>query len=413
VFGEDISVLRVPRLLLNSSLARKISDRLISPFNIMTTFFFRRSVEKAFQLDEQTSDLSLNLMKPINSNSPYITSAVDDVMYIVNQVVDRSLATSQKAVISIMIPTIARVLGSDFIGMIQRKMRDESYPKAAVQGALPSEHVILAFFVLINNLDVAMDYIRRIVHSRVGHSSTQAIQNGSKDSPTTSIASLFPFELDAVFVVTTLRSLQSSFEVKTAELINDGIFVVFKNVVKPRLRPMLADTFRDIDYKMTADELEALAREQEAEDPDGTAIDAVVQRHFERGWDALTKPIARILTERNFDRLLATIITYLGEVLEKRIWSYYGRLNGVGAVRLERDVARIVNIVIRGGRYSLRDAFVRCTQICLVMNMEEDEWEELQVEASTSANDSNVEWRIDAEERSRARAMVRLGYPSV
>jgi len=413
VFGEDISVLRVPRLLLNSSLARKISDRLISPFNIMTTFFFRRSVEKAFQLDEQTSDLSLNLMKPINSNSPYITSAVDDVMYIVNQVVDRSLATSQKAVISIMIPTIARVLGSDFIGMIQRKMRDESYPKAAVQGALPSEHVILAFFVLINNLDVAMDYIRRIVHSRVGHSSTQAIQYGSKDSPTTSIASLFPFELDAVFVVTTLRSLQSSFEVKTAELINDGIFVVFKNVVKPRLRPMLADTFRDIDYKMTADELEALAREQEAEDPDGTAIDAVVQRHFERGWDALTKPIARILTERNFDRLLATIITYLGEVLEKRIWSYYGRLNGVGAVRLERDVARIVNIVIRGGRYSLRDAFVRCTQICLVMNMEEDEWEELQVEASTSANDSNVEWRIDAEERSRARAMVRLGYPSV
>jgi len=41
------------------------------------------------------------------------------------------------------------------------------------------------------------------------------------------------------------------------------------------------------------------------------------------------------------------------------------------------------------------------------MNMEEDEWEELQVEASTSGSDSNVEWRIDTEERSRARAMVR------
>lgn len=386
---------------------RKISDRLINPFNIMTTFFFRRSVEKAFQLDEQPFDLSLNPMKPINSNSPYITSAVDDVMYIVNQVVERSLATSQKAVISNVIPTIARVLGSDFIGMVQRKMRDESYPKAAVQGALPPEHIILAFFVLINNLDVAMDYIRRIVQSRVARSSAQAMQNGSGISSATSIVSLFPFEHDAMFVITTLKSLQSSFEVKTTELINDGIFVVFKNIVKPRLRPILADTFRDIDYQMTAEDLEALALEQEAEDPDGIAIDSAVQRHFERGWVALTKPIARILTERNFDRLLATIITYLGEVLEKRIWSYYGRLNGVGAVRLERDIASVVNIVIRGGRYSLRDAFARCTQICLVMNMEEDEWEELQVEASTSGSDSNVEWRIDTEERSRARAMVR------
>lgn len=373
----------------------------------MTTFFFRRSVEKAFQLDEQPSDLSLNPMKPINSNSPYITSAVDDVMYIVDQVVDRSLATSQKAVLSNVIPTIARILGSDFIGMVQRKMRDESYPKAAVQGALPPEHVILAFFVLINNLDVAMDYIRRIVQSRVERSSAQAMQNGSGNSLATSINSLFPFEHDAMFVITTLNSLQTSFEVKTAELISDGIFVVFKNIVKPRLRPILADTFRDIDYQMTADDLEALALEQEADDPDGTAIDTVVQRHFERGWDALTKPIARILTERNFDSLLATIIAYLGEVLEKRIWSYYGRLNGVGAVRLERDIASIVNIVIRGGRYSLRDAFARCTQICLVVNMEEDEWEELQVEASMSGNDSNVDWKIDTEERSRARAMVR------
>lgn len=373
----------------------------------MTTFFFRRSVEKAFQLDEQPFDLSLNPMKPINSNSPYITSAVDDVMYIVNQVVERSLATSQKAVISNVIPTIARVLGSDFIGMVQRKMRDESYPKAAVQGALPPEHIILAFFVLINNLDVAMDYIRRIVQSRVERSSAQAMQNGSGISSATSIVSLFPFEHDAMFVIATLKSLQSSFEVKTTELINDSIFVVFKNIVKPRLRPILADTFRDIGYQMTAEDLEALALEQEAEDPDGIAIDSAVQRHFERGWVALTKAIARILTERNFDRLLATIITYLGEVLEKRIWSYYGRLNGVGAVRLERDVASVVNIVIRGGRYSLRDAFARCTQICLVMNMEEDEWEELQVEASTSGSDSNVEWRIDTEERSRARAMVR------
>ena len=409
ILGESATVLKTPQLLLNSSLTRKVSDRLIASFNTMTTFFFRRSVEKAFQLDEQPSQLSLNLTKPIDSNPPYITSAVDDVMYIVNQVIDRSLATSQRAVISNVIPTIARVLGSDFIGMVQRKMRDESYPKAAVQGTLPPEHIILAFLVLLNNLDIAMDYVERIVQSSVENTSAHALNSGTEASMPTSIFMLYPFDHDAVFVATTLKSLRNTFETKTVELLHDGLLVVFKNVVKPRLRPILADTFRDIDYQMTADELDAVAREQEVEDPDNDAIGREVQRHFERGWDALTKPIARILTERNFDRLLTTIITYLGEVLEKRIWSYYGRLNSLGAVRLERDITSIVNIVIRGGRYSLRDAFARCTQICLVMNMEEDEWEELQAESPKPASDDDMGWKMDKEERSRARAMVRDG----
>ena len=372
-------------------------------------FFFRRSVEKAFQLDEQPPGLSLNPARPIQSNPPYISSAVDDVMYIVNQIVERSLATSQREVLSSVLPTIARVLGSDFIGMIQRKMRDESYPKATVQGTLPPEHIIIGFFVLINSLDVAMDYVKRIIQPRTEVSPATASIGTESEASATFIAKLYPFEHDALFVVTTLKSLQESFQAKISELISDGIYVVFKNVVKPRLRPILADAFRDIDYQMANEELDALTREQEMENAGGSAVDNFVQRQFERGWDALTRPIARILTERNFDKLLTTIISYLGEVLEKRIWGYYGRLNGLGAVRLERDIASIVNVVVRGGRYGLRDFFTRCTQICLVMNMEDDEWEELQTALSEPTSGNDVDWIIDAEDRSRARAMVREG----
>lgn len=393
----------MPTLLLNSSLSRKISDRLISPFNIMTTFFFRRSVEKAFQLDEQPSGLSLNSSKTLPSNPPYITSAVDDVMYIVNQVIQRSLATSQRAVIGSVVPTIARVLGSDFVGMIQRKMRDESYPKAAIQGALPPEHIILAFLVLINNLDVASDYVKRIVQSRIP-SSDQQLRAGSDTTPLSpTLVDLYPFNHDAVFVANALKSLLHSFETKTSELLSDGIYVVFKNVVKPRLRPILADTFRDIDYQLTSEELEEASREAEMNANDSSLSEDAVQRRFERGWDALTKPIARILTEHNFDKLLHTIISYLAEVLEKRIWSYYGRVNEPGAVRLERDIAAIVGIVVKGGRYGLRDTFTRCTQICLVMNMEDDEWEELH----TASSNDGVDWTINSEERSRAKAMIK------
>ncbi|KAL8766755.1 MAG: hypothetical protein Q9209_006547 [Squamulea sp. 1 TL-2023] len=374
----------------------------------MTTFLLRRSVERAFQLDEQPSGLCLNPAKPLHSNAPYISSAVDDVMYIVNQVVERSLATSQRSVVYNVFPSVTRVLDSDFIGMIQRKMRDESYPKAAVQGALPSENVIIAFLVLINDLDVGCDYVRRIVQSWVEeYHSTKSIEDETQVS-SKSLGSLFPFEGDALYAVNMLKSLQQSFEAKASELTGDGIYVVFKNVVKPRLRPLLSDAFRDIDNQM--DEDGHAEAEELVEDDEGSeyAANERAQHYFQRGWDALIRPIARIFTSRNNERLLKTVISYLADVLEKRIWSYYGRINDYGAIRLERDIAGLVNIVMRGSRYGLRDAFARCTQICLIMNMEEDEWTETQASTASGVDvTQDVGWILDSDERLRARAMVR------
>ncbi|KAL8738760.1 MAG: hypothetical protein Q9181_000515 [Wetmoreana brouardii] len=402
---SELGVLRVPSFITNSGLARKMADRLMTPIKAMTTFLLRRSVERAFQLDEQPVGLSLNPSKGTQLSPPYISSAVDDVMYIVNQVLERSLATSQREVISGVIPSVARVLDSDFIGMIQRKMRDESYPKGAVQGALPPENTIIAFLVLINDLDVASDFIRRIVQSRIeGQERTKSGGEDPEES-SESLVSLYLFEDDALYTMNAFRLLQQNFEAKAIELIGDGIYVVFKNVVKPRLRPLLSDAFRNIDYQLDEEDLEDARRLVEEDEGHNPAADDAVEYRFQRGWDGLTKPIARIFTEVNFDRLLSIVISYLAEVLEKRIWGYCGRINELGAVRLERDIGTLTNIVVRGGRYGLRDAFVRCTQICLVMNMEEDEWAETQALATTNG-DAGFEWKLDGDERLRARAIV-------
>ena len=402
----------MPPLLISSAIMRKVSEKLTGPFNIMSTFYFRRSVEKAFQLDEPPSDLHLHATKPIASNPPHITSAVDDVMYIVNQVLQRALATSQRDVVASVLPTIARVLGADFVGMIQRKMRDEVYPKPAIQGGMPSEQTIVAFLVQLNNLDVAADYIRRIVGGKLESVGSFAVDSDSLPVPSTSgsLGNAFPFNEDAGFVVSALRSLQSSFEAQTAELIAEGVLVVFRNVAKPRLRPLLADSLRDVDYALTGVELEDLARAAcEAEDGVDVGMAAaqgeeVVPRRFRGGWEALTKPLARVLTGPNFEKLLGAVASYVAEALERRVWGYYGRVNALGAVRLERDVAGIMNVVVRGGKYVLRDAFLRCSQICMIMNMEEDEWEE----AKANARGSGEEWKIDAEERERARKLVKV-----
>lgn len=393
----------MPDFLTKSALNRKISARLVTPFNIMTTFFFRRSVEKAFQLDESPSGLSLNPSKPLDGTPPYIISAVDDVMYIVNTVLQRSISTSQRDIISSVIPTVSRVLGSDFVGMIQRKMRDESYPKPAISGGFPPEDKIIAFIVLINSLDVANDYIGRIVSSRL--SGPSALINGMDHNHAASspaLTELFPFDHDAAFVTTTLSNLNTSFASKTSELIADGLHVLFNQVVKPRLRPVLSDTFRDVEYSLSEDELADIARSNDTDMAENEFMDTVSQR-FEHSWDALMKPIGRIMTERTFANLLEQTAKYLARVLEKRVWSFAGRANELGAVRMERDFAAIVGIICRGGKYGIREIFARVLQILMVVNMEDDEWEEVQ----GGGDDEGMNWVISDEERIRARGIIK------
>ncbi|EER23984.1 hypothetical protein CPC735_053540 [Coccidioides posadasii C735 delta SOWgp] len=424
--NDDSEEFLLPNFLLESPLAQKVNERLISPFNAMTTFFLRRSVEKAFQLDESPSDLTLNLHRPPTSNPPHITSAVDDIMYIANKVLEQSLATGQRSVVTNVVPTIARVLGSDFIGMIRRKMHDETYPKPVVPGGPPPEPVVVSFLVLINNLDVAIDYVQRIVKKILEPSDPAADSvsggpaNGASESR---IPTLFPLNNDAETVVSTLRSLASSFESKSQDLIGDGIQVVFNHVVKTRLRPILADAFRDLEYQPRSggdgggggggvgsefDDGEVGSAEL-----DGSSSRSEVRRRFASSWRELLVPISRILTGRTFDRLLGVSIASLARLLEKRIWSYHGRVNALGATRLERDVTGIISAAVDigegyvsgdggggGSRYRHREAFGRCSQIAMVMGLEEEEWEEIEQSGGDVAD------KLSVEERTRARAMV-------
>ncbi|KAM3414345.1 hypothetical protein BST61_g10991 [Cercospora zeina] len=384
--------LHLPSFLVDSTLQRKITDLLIDPFNAMATFFFRRSVEKSFQIDEPPSDLTLNPNKQLGSSPPFITSAVDDIMYIVDQVLKRTLSTSQLGIVRNVIPAVGRVLGTDFFGMEQRKMRDESYPKAAIQGALPPENLIISFLVLINNLDVATDYVRRIVRTCLGQTSEDA-----QHEDDSALLDTFPFGKEAEGAQTVLRAMEKNFAEKTAVLLNEAIEVMLKQVMRPRLRPVFAETFKNIEYD----------EEGDAAGDDASSDDLVAQR-FERGWQAFTLPVKRIATPNVYDKLITFTITHLARTLEKRIWSYYGRVNELGAVRLERDVAAMVAIAVKGGKYELRDAFARCTQMTLILNMEDDEWEEISKLTGTQLErETGIDWKLDADERRRVRAIVK------
>ncbi|KAF2964765.1 hypothetical protein GQX73_g8791 [Xylaria multiplex] len=389
------TTLPIPSVLSNSNLQRKVSAKLVEPYNFMSTFFFRRSVEKAFQLDESPPGLSLNLSKPIEANAPFIISAVDDVMYIVSAVIQRSISTSQREVVSHVVSTSGRVLESDFIKMMHQKMQNESYPRAVVQGGLPPEDKIVAFIVLINSLDVSNEYLARIITTRLGSSPDQP--NGASH-PNPIVAS-FPFENDVTLVTSSLRNLHSTFTTKTTELLNDGLQVLFNQVVRQRLRTIMAEAFRDADYWRTEEELAEIALQN---DEDEDELLDRVPRRFEQGWDALMKPIARLMTAKSYNTLLEITAAHLSkQSLEKRISSYSGKTNAYGAIRMERDFNGIISTVAKGN-YSVRELFNRVTQILMIANMEDDEWEEL----ADAGDDGGIDWVLSQEERRRARNLI-------
>ena len=384
-----------PSFLSNSNLMKKIEDRLLTPFNTMTTFFFRRSVEKAFQLDEAPSDLTLNPRQPLKSTPPHVSSAIEDIMYIVNKILQQTLATSQAQVITSIIPTLSRVMGSDFLGMEQRKMRDEHYPRPVVQGGLPPESTIIAFIVLVNNVDVASSYVSQMITGRID----PGIQP--------SLSQLFPAPTEEETVTATLRSFSVNFTEKSSELLSDATNVLFNNVMKPRLRPILLDSFRDIEYNLSASALSELIDTLGHDSVDATSFQNLVSSRFNHGWEALTRPIARLMTEATYSSLLTTTATYLSKLLEKRLWTYAGRVNAAGAARLESDINGIVKAVVNSGtkvglNWKIREMFLRVSQIVMVMSMDTEEWDELIREGGVG----DVADKLKPEERRRVREMV-------
>ncbi|KAM0280380.1 hypothetical protein ACHAQH_004093 [Verticillium albo-atrum] len=392
---EDADLV-MPELLNKSNLSRKVADKLTTPYNTMMTFFFRRSVEKAFQLDEQPAGLSLNLNKPIDTNSPNIISAVDDVMYVVSAVIQKSVSTFQRGVVTSVVSAIERVLTADFVGMVQRKMRDESFPKPLVAGGFPPEDKIVQFIVLINSLDTANEYLTRIIHSKTG-----GPEGANGTTGEGSLQESFPFERDATFVSSSLETLLTNFTAKTTALMNEGLQVLFNQVVKPRLRPVFSDTFRDTDYSFTEEELAEYAEQL---DESEEQLLEQVPRRFEHGWDQLMKPIARLMTLHTFTILHDITARYLARVLEQRAWK--SRASAFGVIRMERDFSSIVGTVAKGN-YGVRELFARSSQILMVANMEDEEWRELA--AAADDDEDEMIWVLTEEERKRARNLIREG----
>ncbi|EPS44057.1 hypothetical protein H072_1945 [Dactylellina haptotyla CBS 200.50] len=398
----------LPPVITKSVLSTRVDNKLSTPFEVMTTFFFRRSVEKAFQLDELPPDLHLNPSRPLkNTATPYITLSVDDVMYLVRNVLKRSLSTCSLSLMKKVIASVKRILESDFVGMMQRRMQHDSYPKSNNVNSPPPDDKVIAFSVLTNNLDVSIEYVTRIINTFLEPPEDEHQGQQQQQSGEGGLESQFPFAGEADALRNALNSLVSGFTTRAGNLHDNAIEVLFGLVVRPRLRPMMSEAFSGIEYVIREGDV---ANEPESDDEDGTGgVNAVTSR-FASGFHHLMFPLKRILTPNSYEKLLSTTAESVANLLAKRLWGLSGKINELGAIRLERDVSGVIAVVVREGKYGLRDRFVKASEIVMILNMEEDEVLEILRRDSDVEQDGDldkVEWKLSREERRRARGLLR------
>jgi hypothetical protein len=238
---------------------------------------------------------------------------------------------------------------------------------------------------------MANEYLARIISSLLATPADHQ-PNSTVNMAPSALEDFFPFESDVTFVTKALYTLSTSFTSATTALRNNAIQILFNQVIKPRLRPLLNETFHNADYYTLL----------EAENDDDEEHHVETPRRFEHGWDGLVKPIARIMAPKPFAMLHKMAAKYLSRVLEKRVWSYVGRATAHGAIRMERDIGDMVGVVTRVN-YNLREVFGKTMQILMVANMEEDEWEELRAEEG----EDGMSWVLSEVEKKRARDLVR------
>ncbi|KAH7019830.1 hypothetical protein EDB80DRAFT_870443 [Ilyonectria destructans] len=168
------------------------------------------------------------------------------------------------------------------------------------------------------------------------------------DSP--SLKDRFPFNRDAENFTRALNLTNTAFSSKATMLLNEGIQALLDEVVRLRLRPVLTNSFRDIDYEVSGDDMVETFQEDGIDGPLPQASD-----RFEEGWNLLMKPLSRIMTPTTCLTLLALTAKLLARILEKRSWSFSGRVSALGAIKMERDFTGMIDAVSKGN-YSVSRA---------------------------------------------------------
>lgn len=392
--GAKQQELGLPQPIMESTFSKKIQSKFLPTFEVFSTFYIRRSLEQAFQIEEFPNlDALLKNFKPTTPESPPVSSAMEDFIMVVSTSLKQAIETGQPITVKNIINNAKKILDTDYIATLYRRLKDLQPRSGSVLAVSSQQHLqvpqpkqqnstmgsifmrganalnqiatvgddtrLHTFIILLNTVSLGSVYFNKIIKQNVDLLSLN-----------------YPFGTDAHKLESIIIALNDHFQKRSGEVLDEQVLLLFNQVLKNKLKVLLTDCFKDVEYLISSYD------EQEN----------VVTRRFVQHWNSLISPYTKTLDQRVFDKLITTVVSTLSNLLERKVWSLERNINELGSIKLERDFSGLIGEITHN-RYSLRDKFLRVTQIIMIMGFDDEE------------DEVDMNWVLTPSERQRARSL--------
>ncbi|KAA1479359.1 COG4-domain-containing protein [Dentipellis sp. KUC8613] len=354
---------------ISKSACNELFDTLLSKYYTPLEIWYTRSaIEKAHRLS------SVDVMA-----SPATTTTPDDVFYIFKAVLSRLLSTGAATIVGGTVASLTDVMECEYAGNIKRRL-DEVYRTTNVGRSDKGERENrVAFTILLNDLDVSAIHLERLIMDLM--TSPTVSQNFLKD------------EQDAV--ETSISSLDTLIP-KFRSILRAGIEQLFNQQLRPKLRTLLIDVYKDVSYVLDEDAY-AVAEYQDT-----------IRKRFIKAWEVLIDDykvntaiykrtdthnffLKEIFTESNYRLFFGLTLDVLIRPWEKIVMGL--KFNELGAVRFDRDLRSIITHLSSQMAFGdARDKFVRLQQVATLLNLDQEE------DVDEFYNSSGIPWRLSEQE---------------
>nr|GAT61280.1 predicted protein [Mycena chlorophos] len=323
-----------------------------------------------------TIDKAHRLSSPDTSQLPVTTTTPDDVFYILKIVVMRVLTTGSLNTVDRMFQQLREIMEKDYIGVIKKKLDDvyrtNAPTGATARGERQERENRTAFIILLNDLDLSMGHLDRLTRDV---STTPSITQHFMDSQQEEVKT----------PITAFATVSS----KLRSALRAGIEQLFNQLLRPKLRNLITDVYKDVSYVLDDDAYTA------AEYHD------VVRKRFFKAWDALVDGYKDNFTDANYRLFLGLALDVVLRPWEKFLTGL--RYSELGAIRFDRDL-RAITAYLTAEFGDAREKFVRLQQFSTIVNLDTEE------DVDEFYNSSGIAWKLSADEaRTIAALKIELG----
>lgn len=385
----------------------------------------------------------------LKPHSPLTTSIIEDIILVLKNVLKQSLLSGQLSVIKSMVTNARRIVENDLLSILKTKL-STFQPRANTQllqfsnineklkpadssrftsprasspstgdGYITSTQLTsLIGGTGMNNLNANVNHVSNMLKSATTALNSLNLNNDETNFVKTINFMLMLNSIEAISVyfdrtVQTLVSLLDqrefssllvwdsneekiidvkervtgvltysveSLQKKTDALLNINVDKFYQLIFKTKLSRLVNETFRETDFLISSHEWER-------------GRDHVLEK-FIKEWTHLIVPFYAICGGEVFNKVINQIAQTLAQQIEAKIWLMNNKINELGAIRLEKYVSAIISELSKIS-YSLRERFVRVTQIVLLLSYEADDDEEDSL--------AGIEWILTPAERNNAR----------